>query len=103
MYIAGQHMGNTLTNTCGCTLYLSACRQRYDISFVLDLSGSIEVLSQISMYFVGQVVQCVEFRFDTVRAALVSYSDEARVNFLLNTYTVRRSLFALVYGSKLER
>ena len=57
-----------------------------DIAFVLDLSGSVDVVYDVSLRFIRRVIYGLPMRFDRARVALVSYSDDARVRFLLNTY-----------------
>jgi collagen type VI alpha len=63
------------------------CRRQYDIALVLDLSGSVEEAYTTLSTFSRRFVQGLEFRFDRMRLALVTYADRGSVNFRLDSYT----------------
>jgi len=65
------------------------CNRRYDIAFVVDLSGSVDQAYNYSVAFVRELISGLEYRFDTVRTSLVSFSTESRIHAYLNTYNTR--------------
>ena len=75
-----------------CAYISPACRRRIDVLFIIDLSGSVDQVYDISVNFVNEVVYGMEFRFDTARAALVTFSDDSAVQFYLDTYQVSNAL-----------
>ena len=48
-----------------------------DIAFVLDLSGSMDIVYDIIIAFTKEVMYGLPYTFGRVRAALVSYEDTA--------------------------
>ena len=71
---------------------VSECRNRYDVSFVLDISGSVYDVYALGVAVIRQIIYGLEFRFDRTRAGLILYSDDADVRFHLNTYQDKRDL-----------
>ena len=65
---------------------------RMDIVFVVDISGSPENLYGTAMMFIREIVHGVEFRSDTARVALVTYSGEATTLFYLNKHTDKNTI-----------
>lgn len=62
------------------------CNNKYDIAFVLDFSGSVEDVYTRTIAFVRRVVYGLEFRFDTARVAVVTFSTDAQISFTLERY-----------------
>jgi len=77
-----------------------SCPRRMDVLFVLDLSGSVDDVYNISMVFIKEVVYGMEFRFDNARASFVTFADDARVRFYLNAYQAQKDyLNALAFDT----
>ena len=55
-----------------------------DIAFVLDLSGSMDIVYDIIIAFTKEVMYGLPYTFGRVRAALVSYEDTASESIYLN-------------------
>jgi collagen type VI alpha len=68
------------------------CSRQLDVTFVLDLSGSVDIVYYNSIAFIREVVEGLPLNFGRTRVGLVSYSDTARINFYLDTYTTREEV-----------
>ena len=55
-----------------------------DVTFILDLSGSVDTIYDISLSFINQVIYGLPFQNGRVRVALISYSDSAKIEFYLD-------------------
>ena len=66
-------------------------RQR-DITFLVDISGSLEDGYDIELTFMKQVVRGFDFKYGRTRIAFVVYSQTAEVRFYLDTYTSHRDV-----------
>ena len=60
--------------------------KRLDVAFVVDISGSPQNLYDSAMMFIREVVHGLEFRGDTARVALLTYSNEATSLFHFKKY-----------------
>ena len=67
---------------------------------MVDLSGSVDASYNYSIAFMREMVYGFEFRYDTVRVALVSFSDLASVRFYLDTYQEKRDVLNAIAFSK---
>lgn len=70
--------------------------RQYDVLFILDLSGSVNQVYDISIVFIKQIVYGLEFRFGRSRAALISFADDAQVDFFLNTHEDQRDILTAI-------
>lgn len=68
------------------------CTKQMDVTFILDLSGSVDTIYDISVSFINEVVYGLPFQMGRVRVALVSFSDSARVEFYLDKYQNKREI-----------
>jgi len=62
------------------------CSRRKDVTFIVDVSGSVDNLFNVTRNIIKQVIHGLPMQNDRHRFAMVSYSDNAEVNFYLNTY-----------------
>ena len=62
-------------------LVFPACRRRYDVAFALDASGSAKGYFDQAQQFAKQVVMGLNFNGGRTRIAMVTYSDNAKVQF----------------------
>lgn len=62
------------------------CSRRKDITFIVDISGSVNNLFNVSRNIMKQVIHGLPMQNDRFRFAMVSFSDNAEVNFYLDTY-----------------
>lgn len=65
------------------------CTVQLDLAFVLDLSGSVDVVYHVITNFTQHVVQGLPFQFQRVQVGVLVFSDAATINFQLDDYTVR--------------
>lgn len=63
-----------------------------DITFLLDLSGSVDVVYDIIVQFTRLVVEGLPMGSNRARVALVSYSDTSSIQFFLNTYQSKQEV-----------
>lgn len=64
-----------------------------DVGFVLDVSGSVDVVFEYVVGMAKAVVYGLPVSSGMARVGLVSFSTDATVNFNLNTFQVRKSNF----------
>lgn len=64
----------------------SQCSRRKDITFIVDVSGSLDNLFNVTRNIIKRLIHGFPMQNDRFRFAMVSYSDNAEVNFYLNTY-----------------
>ena len=72
--------------------HFSECQASLDVSFILDLSGSVYSVYALGMELIRKIIFGLEFRFDRSRAAFVLYSNDAYVRFHLDTYQDKRDI-----------
>ena len=65
------------------------CTTSMDVAFVLDFSGSLDDVVNITIQLTYEIVEGLPFTNNRVRVALVSFSDEATLHFDLNEYTTK--------------
>ena len=71
-----------------------------DVALILDLSGSIDIVYNQIIRLAEEIVYRLPVGFDRANVGLISYQDQAEVNFYLDTYeTQRELLIALQFGS----
>ena len=63
-----------------------------DLVFILDLSGSLGDIYDISLNFMYTVIFGLPVRSGRARVALISYADSARVEFHLNRYQSKQEI-----------
>ena len=63
-----------------------------DVAFILDMSGSVDTVYNSSINFIKHVIYGLPVRADRARVALVSYSNNAKVEFHLNTYRSKQGI-----------
>jgi len=63
-----------------------------DLVFILDLSGSLSSLYDISIEFMTNVIYGLPMRSGRARIALITYANSAKVEFYLNTYTSKQEI-----------
>lgn len=73
-------------------LLLTGCTKQMDVTFILDLSGSVDTIYDISVSFINEVVYGLPFQMGRAHVALVSFSDSARVEFYLDKYQNKREI-----------
>ena len=80
-----------------CLVFITECSGEADIVFVIDKSGSIrsERFLAVKEFFVT-VIEDLEIGEDGVRIGLVSFEDEARVDFYLDSYTSKEDVIQAV-------
>ena len=66
---------------------ISVCNRQRDVTIVLDLSGSVDQVVNISLAFAARVIHGLDVDNSQVRVALVSFMSRASINFYLDTYT----------------
>ena len=70
----------------------TGCTKQMDIAFILDLSGSVDTIYDLSVSFISEVVNGLPFQMGRVRVALISFSDNAKVEFYLNKYQSKQEV-----------
>jgi len=70
----------------------TGCTQQMDVTFILDMSGSVDTVYNSSINLIKHVIYGLPVRADRARVALVSYSDSAKVEFYLNTYRSKQEI-----------
>ena len=75
-------------------VFFSVCRQDADITFILDGSGSIDQLNfDLMKEFVKDVIDELNVAEDRSHVALITFSDNANLNFdLQNKSDSRRTV-----------
>ncbi len=63
-----------------------------DVTLVLDLSGSVEMVYDVILAFAKKLVEGLPVSLDRGRVGLVSFRDEAEVNFFLDTYRSKEEI-----------
>ena len=77
--------------------FIAACREQVDLVFILDASGSIQAHNfNIMKQFVADFVEEIDVDTGGARIALISYSNNVRREFDLNTYDNRRDIINAV-------
>lgn len=66
-------------------------RQR-DITFLVDISGSLEDGYDIQLSFMRQVVKGLDFKYDRTHISFVTFSSSARTRFFLDSYNSDRDI-----------
>jgi len=74
-------------------VYVTDCSGVIDLVFVLDKSGSIlKERFPVVIEFVASLIMSMDVHPDRTRIGLVSWSDTAEVNALLNQYNTREDV-----------
>ena len=68
--------------------YYTDCTTSMDLAFVLDLSGSIDVVYHVITNFTRHMIEGLSVNNENVRVAIITYSTDARIEFNLNQYQV---------------
>lgn len=76
--------------------------QRADIAFLLDGSDDMQASERQSLDFVRDFVQQLNLGPNNVQAALVQYSTDPTVEFLLNTYPLKEDILRHLTNVKLK-
>ena len=63
-----------------------------DVAFVLDFSGSVNDVYDVTIQFTKNVIRSLPMQFGRTRVGLVSFSDNARLQFGLNRYSRRQEV-----------
>ena len=70
-----------------------------DIVFVLDVSGSVDIVYHVILNFTKQMVLGLPMAFGRTRVGLITFRDRARISFYLDTYTTQEEVLnAIAYG-----
>ena len=70
-----------------------------DIAFVLDFSGSLDNVLNVTIALTREVIQGLPFSFGRTRVSVVSFSDTATLHFDLAEYQSKQEvLAALSFG-----
>ena len=87
----GQCHASPLMYQCACSLPYSglncerSCPTQLDVTFVLDLSGSLEEVYNVVIEFAKQAIYGLPI--GQVRVSVVTYADNAKIMFPLNAYS----------------
>lgn len=63
-----------------------------DVAFILDFSGSIDVIYGSVLAFAEEVIYGLPIGFDRARVAMLHLSDTADIDFYLDTYQTRQEV-----------
>ena len=64
----------------------TGCSRTLDVVFILDLSGSVEEHRRLAIAFTEEVIYNLDMSFGRTRIAVITYGDDATMQFDLNTY-----------------
>ena len=70
----------------------TGCTNQMDVAFVLDFSGSLDDVLNVTVAFTRHVVQGLPFSFGRTRVSVISYSDTATLHFDLSEYQTKREV-----------
>ncbi|KAI3415661.1 hypothetical protein GPALN_005254 [Globodera pallida] len=81
-----------------CTVQTSCPKQRTDLIFLIDGSGSIgsQVFRNEVLRFLKEFIELFDIGLDNTRVGLIQYSDQIRHEFNLNQYSDKQSLLQAV-------
>ncbi|KAL3093349.1 hypothetical protein niasHS_005863 [Heterodera schachtii] len=81
-----------------CTVQTSCPKQRTDLIFLIDGSGSIgsQVFRNEVLRFIKEFIELFDIGLDNTRVGLIQYSDQIRHEFNLNQYSDKQSLLRAV-------
>ena len=69
-----------------CLLLLSGCSRQYDVSLILDLSGSMDQEYRLTIELAKKIVYGLDMNLDRTRFSAMAFSDNVFSIFYLNTY-----------------
>ena len=75
-----------------CLVLATGCTKQMDVTFILDLSGSVDTIYDLSVSFIAEVVNGLPFQMGRVRVALISFSTTAKIEFYLNKYQSKQEV-----------
>ena len=73
-------------------LFHPECTKQMDLVFILDLSGSLSNLYDLSIEFMTTVIYGLPMHAGRARIALITYANSAKVEFYLNTYQSKQEV-----------
>lgn len=76
--------------------YHSACSRQLDVAFILDLSGSTESEYQRTIQFTKRVITGMDMNFGRARVGVVTFGDDANLEFNLNTYSDKQEILTAI-------
>ncbi|CAK5070046.1 unnamed protein product [Meloidogyne enterolobii] len=81
-----------------CTVETSCPKQKTDLIFLIDGSGSIgsQVFRNEVLRFIKEFIELFDIGLDNTRVGLIQYSDQVRHEFGLSQYSDKQSLLAAV-------
>ena len=63
-----------------------------DVVFLLDMSGSTEISHKRARLVTREIVTNLDMNFGRARVGLVTYGDDSRIHFHLNTYSDKEEI-----------
>ena len=72
--------------------YYAGCSRQKDLTFLVDISGSLEQGYDIQQTFCEKMVQGLDFKYGRTRIAYVTFAGDAEVKFYLDQYSTERDI-----------
>lgn len=79
------------------------CTSRLDLTFLVDISGSLEEGYDMQVAFMKAIVEGLNFKYHRTQVAFVNYAEDTKTRFYLDTYKEQRDVLNAIGITEIGR